>query len=301
MTHASLMKKLQRTATLRTAGFLLVLATAFSPVSRANGILWSTGTGGVPGPQSNGTEQVWTDAFIALDGTNHRITITLENLGTDPPDIKGVLGSVQIDLAFLSSGTFSTKFDSTANLSGVYTGGKAITTQVALNGNGNVTSVTNNVTSTWATQQVGTANTLTLCDICPVSDGSIGSPAHMGLPKPNASGNYSNMNNSGTGASHQPLTLMSGTIPTFSGSGLATPTNAQPTWVLDVPLVNNNTIVTAVRFYYGSLYDTTVASTATVEIPEPGATSMIVGGVLLILAGAWTRRRRSKKSQTPLS
>jgi hypothetical protein len=300
MTRDLFLHTLQRTATLRIAGFLLVLATVFSPVSRASGILWSTGTGGVPGPVSNGTEQVWSDAFISLDGTNHRITITLENLGTDPPDIKGVLGSVQIDLAFLSSGTFSTQFDTNSTLAGVYTQGKAITTQVALDGSGNVTSVTNNVTSTWATQQVGTANTLTLCEICPVSAGT-GAPAHMGLPKPNASGNYSNMNNSGTGASHQPLTLMSGTIPTFSGSGLTTPTNAQPTWVLDVPLLNNNSIVTAVRFYYGSLYDTTVTSTGTVETPEPGATSMIAGGVLLIIAGAWSRRRRSKKSQTPLS
>src|SRR5262245_30829219 len=105
MTRASLMNRFQRAATLRSAGFLLVLATAFSPVSRANGILWSTGTGNTPGYVSNGTTNVWSEAFISLDGTNHRITITLINITQDPPGIVGVLGSVQLDLGTLSSGT----------------------------------------------------------------------------------------------------------------------------------------------------------------------------------------------------
>ena len=290
MTRASLIYRLRGVATLRTAGFLIALAAVFSPASHANGILWSTGTGNTPGYVSNGITNVWSEAFISLDGTNHRITITLMNITQDPPGIVGVLGSVQLDLASMSSGTLTTSMHTEAS-----------TSQITLDGSGNVTNVANNQTSTWATQTLATSTkTVVLCEICPVSVGN-GSPAHMGLGLPNASGNYSNANNSETGASHQPLTLMSGTIPTFTGSGLTTPTQAQPTWVLDVPLVNNNTIVTAVRFYYGSLYDTTVAGTATVEIPEPGATSMIAGGVLLIIAGVWNRRRRGKKSQTPLS
>jgi len=291
MLRTSLMLKLLRTATLRSAGFLILLAAVFSPVSYANGILWSTGTGNTPGYiTDSGGQSVWTEAFIALDGVNHQITITLTNITQDPQDIKYVLGSVQLDLAGLSAGTFSSGLQVDPN-------GKALTTQVTLDGSGNITNVQNDVVSTWVAQQVGTANTLTLCEICPVSAGT-GSPAHMGIGLPKAStGTYSDANNSVTGNSHQPLTLMSGSQPNFTGSGLATPTNVAPTWVLDVPLLNSNTTVTQVRFYYGSLYDTSVASTPTVEIPEPGATSMIAGGFFLIVAGICRRRRTKKQSE----
>src|SRR5262249_35209567 len=154
--------KLQRTAPLRTAGVLLVFSAGFFPGFPPKWIFLFPRPRHTPRDFFHRTNQMVGGGVLNLHRKNHPKNIYLVNITEDPPSINGVLGSVQIDLGTLSSGTLATTMNTEAN-----------TTQVVLTSSGSganatniVTSVTNNVTSTWATQTVAamSSTTITLCD-----------------------------------------------------------------------------------------------------------------------------------------
>jgi hypothetical protein len=118
----------------------------------------------------------------------------------------------------------------------------------------------------------------------------------MGGPDPSllpGADTYTAANNGVNNSSHNPHILGSGDA--YSGGNFSGITVAQstPTWVLNSTQITTNTTITAVRFYFGSLYDTSQEHDATIEIaPEPGPIVMVLGGLVLIAAGSWKRRNR---------
>jgi hypothetical protein len=227
-------------------------------------------------PTGSNPVEVNVQINLTFNVTAHTITISLIDLEMDPQSIPQILSGVEIDFNNLSAGTLGGTINSFSG------------TTFKIDGNTgapiNVTSVSS---ATWQVGSAGTtpgagygANTLALCEICKFSGNG---PAELAIGGPNAtSGAY----NTGGGLAtkpHQPYLLASGA--TYA-TGPFAGTISTPTWVLSVPLLNVNTNVSNIHFFFGSAYD---FNQEVDLLPEPGPIPMVMGGLLLI-AGVWRRR-----------
>jgi hypothetical protein len=266
------------------------LLSIFIPqISSASTIIFATGpiTIGAGSPDN-------AEADITMDSSAHTITITLLNLEADPKGITSAIAGVEIDFANLS-GAASASIASTA------------ATTFTINADGSISGAANVTSTAWLAETNASnpsggyaSNTIGLCVVCKNVNGTspptelvVGAPAtNKPSPYGYADGNSSIDNN------HSPYIVGSGTTFNYaSGTPLAN-ADTSPTWVLNVPVLAANTTISKVRFYFGSAYSVpSQEADATIEIiPEPGVAAMMVGGLLLIVAGTW-RRQRSRKAQ----
>ena len=255
---------------------ILVLTLALAAASHASSIYFATGPTTIS-PAGSSPVQVNAQVNITFDATAHTMTIQLLDLQINPTSIPQILSGVEMDLSNLGAGNLTGSINSFAG------------TQFSIDGAGAITSVTSATTSSWL---VGTANgnptagydsnTLSLCEICKF--GGPG-PAQLVIGGPSTpTGPYSTKGGLTT-TPHQPYILGSGQTYTsgpFSGK------SSTPTWVLNVPNIIAATTVSDVRFFFGSAYDSTQE---VIVLPEPGPVAMMAGGLMLIVIGAWKRRK----------
>lgn len=260
---------------------LLALSTIHPQISSAYTIIFATGpiTIGAGSPDN-------ARADITMSGTS--LTVTLMNLLLDPNGITSAISGVEIDFNNLSGAA-------TASIS------SAAATTFDISSTGAISNVTNVTTTHWLAETnvsdstAGySSSTVALCVTCrnltgasPPDELVIGGPA-TNNPSPYG---YGGANNSITNQ-HSPYILgSSSTFNYAAGTPFAT-ADTTPTWVLNIPQLQANTTIAKVRFYFGSAYSVpSQEADATIEIaPEPGPVVMMLGGLLLIAAGAWKRR-----------
>jgi hypothetical protein len=270
---------------------LLVLSALFSELSSAYTIKFATGPITIGAGSADNAEA---DITANFGGTGTAITISLLNLQLDPKGIASAISGVEIDFANLSGAATASLTSTTAST-------------FTINADGSITGAANVSSTAWMVQTNISdptggylTNTVALCVVCKNVNGTspptelvVGGPA-TGQPAPYG---YDNGNNSITN-NHSPYILGSGSTFSYATGTPLAGMNSTPTWVINLPQFQATTRITAVRFYFGSAYITPAqeADATIVVTPEPGPISMVVGGLLMIVAGAWRRRQSRNRN-----
>jgi hypothetical protein len=132
---------------LRSAPILLAIAmllTLSAPVAQANSVLFYVG------PTMLGGFEVHASAQFDFDPTNHKITISLLNLETNPSNVTQALGSIRFTLTGAGAAPAPTIFSVQANTFGI-------------DANGNP--VADSETTNWRVSNIG-GTQIVLCTTC---------------------------------------------------------------------------------------------------------------------------------------
>ena len=265
--------------------FLSLLSALLPQISGAYTIIFATGpiTIGAGNPDNAEADFDW-------NPSSHQVTITLINKQLDPKGIASAISGIEIDFANLSG-------NATASITST-----GVTT-FTINTDGSVTGAQNVTSNAWLAETFISdptatfgSSTVALCVVCsggingtsPPTQLVVGGPA---TNKPSPYG-YADGNNSITN-NHSPYILGSGSTFAYGAGTPLAGADTTPSWVLSIPQLQANTTIKAVRFYFGSAYVVPAQEAdATIEIaPEPGAVAMVIGGLVLIAAGTWKRKR----------
>ena len=193
------------------------------------------------------------EAWFAFDPTNHRITITLLNLESNPSGITQVLGSIRFTLTGAGAAPAPTISSFQGNTFGVDSQGNP---------------VINSETPVWKVSNIG-GTQIALCTTC-----SAGGNKDLIIGGPNAAGVYSNANGSIAGNTHNPFII--GSNATYA-TGVLHGLDTSPSWVITVPTETATVAVSSVTFGFGtgSNYGTNISAPVTTfddpELPEPGS------------------------------
>jgi hypothetical protein len=276
----SLRKTHRRTCTLRLGTAVILFATAFSVVSSASTLTFITAPGSTVLPTGSGPVAVSAGATLTFSGSS--LTVQLFNQTVNPCCDGQMVSGIEITFAGLTSALGST-----------------ISTQPTTNdivtlGTGGAPTLSSSPAG-WLDNVYSTTQ-MALCEICATGNGPNG-PRHMIIGDPNpatgTSETYSAANNGLKNGNVNGYILGGGTA--YNAGPLNGATGAA-LWTLNMTGMPANVTyanIASFRFFFGSAYDVANQSILA-ETPEPGAAAMIAGGLLLIAAGAWKRRRNTR-------